>query len=231
MHRHYRNSPKRFFLVSVPFSMGTVLHPVPPSANGISVVSVSVPFSMGTVLHRRQPSCTARSSHRFSPLLDGDGVASGILAFGGTTVCLFQSPSRWGRCCIIRGNAARTDRYCVSVPFSMGTVLHQGKWTPLSRPILAGNKLSFETRLSTLIILLFTKPTTGGGGGLQAAEHAGHQTWRRPLGRRRVCHSSFSMLFQFFPPLTARQRFIRQPAPYMLAGVRYPRLWCSRSWL
>jgi hypothetical protein len=51
-----------------------------------------------------------------------------------------------------------------------------GKWTPLSRPILAGNKLSFETRLSTLIILFFTKPTTGGGGGLQAAEHAGHQT-------------------------------------------------------
>jgi hypothetical protein len=72
------------------------------------------------------------------------------------------------------------------------------KWTLLSRPILAGNKLSFETRLSTLIILLFTKPTTGGAGGLQAAEHAGH--------------SSFSMLFQFFAPLTARQHFIRQPA-------------------
>jgi PAS domain S-box-containing protein len=42
------------------------------------------------------------------------------------------------------------------------------KWTLLSRPILAGNTLSFETRLSTLIILLFTKPTTGGAGGLQA---------------------------------------------------------------
>ena len=86
--------------------------------------SVSVPFSMGTVLHRGLPDAVLRHSAGFSPLLDGDGVAS-RLAFhtspnaarfsplldgdGVASVrdnvrhgvfIQFQSPSRWGRCCI-----------------------------------------------------------------------------------------------------------------------------------
>ena len=61
--------------VSVPFSMGTVLHRRerldPADGSG-----VSVPFSMGTVLHRARRTCLPCWSKRFSPLLDGDGVAS-----------------------------------------------------------------------------------------------------------------------------------------------------------
>jgi hypothetical protein len=37
---------------------------------------------------------------------------------------VFQSPSRWGRCCITYGRRASRKRPSVSVPFSMGTVLH-----------------------------------------------------------------------------------------------------------
>ncbi len=79
---------------------------------------------MGTVLHLLQPACIQTQVFCFSPLLDGDGVASykygmyeyGTLSFSplldGDGVaslqvnrlslirCLFQSPSRWGRCCI-----------------------------------------------------------------------------------------------------------------------------------
>src|SRR5713226_1281292 len=38
---------------------------------------------------------------------------------------LFQSPSRWGRCCIVVTTVPCASRSLVSVPFSMGTVLHQ----------------------------------------------------------------------------------------------------------
>jgi hypothetical protein len=77
---------------------------------------VSVPFSMGTVLHLR---CSIRKLRAvrnscFSPLLDGDGVAS--------------RPVR------------RCRRACgfVSVPFSMGTVLHRPRHTANagSRPVV-----------------------------------------------------------------------------------------------
>ena len=56
---------------------------------------------MGTVLHRRAECSRGYMLHRFSPLLDGDGVAS-------TAACTLH------------------DRRMsvVSVPFSMGTVLH-----------------------------------------------------------------------------------------------------------
>ena len=73
-------------IVSVPFSMGTVLllsliHG--DLTSNRTVNCVSVPFSMGTVL-LRIVYATAVSpfdaapwrSFRFSPLLDGDGVAS-----------------------------------------------------------------------------------------------------------------------------------------------------------
>ena len=89
----------RFQYVSVPFSMGTVLHP-PVSCPPHIGVGVSVPFSMGTVLHRyRQRSPSPRSSS-FSPLLDGDGVASRPSLPPRAVSSRFQSPSRWGRCCI-----------------------------------------------------------------------------------------------------------------------------------
>ena len=61
--------------VSVPFSMGTVLHRQNQLLH-ITYSLVSVPFSMGTVLHRGSGSPTIGLIARFSPLLDGDGVAS-----------------------------------------------------------------------------------------------------------------------------------------------------------
>ena len=111
---------------------------------------VSVPFSMGTVLHQSDISLYHLSGHlfqspsrwgrccidevlidasvadkcfsplldgdgvasffrigdghfkifSFSPLLDGDGVASQEWILSGTAAPRFQSPSRWGRCCI-----------------------------------------------------------------------------------------------------------------------------------
>ena len=105
---------------------------------------------MGTVLHLDCEPSRISTARRFSPLLDGDGVAS--LRFDGNAValiagfsplldgdgvassmharcigtqhCLFQSPSRWGRCCICIESRACCGRPAVSVPFSMGTVLH-----------------------------------------------------------------------------------------------------------
>ena len=121
-------------MVSVPFSMGTVFNDRPPDRAAIAGSSVSVPFSMGTVLHP-VPEIMRR-----------------------TDLTLFQSPSRWGRCCIVgivalfdRGSRLPFNRRfsplldggrllhqvadqleldtlgyrTVSVPFSMGTVLHR----------------------------------------------------------------------------------------------------------
>src|SRR5579871_1323309 len=111
-----------YSFVSVPFSMGTVLLRrkaaltqtgigcFSPLLDGDGVASrhwerfirsyfVSVPFSMGTVLLLFNHHWIFHRSPRFSPLLDGDGVAS-----------------RVSKC-------ARRGSRCVSVPFSMGTVL------------------------------------------------------------------------------------------------------------
>ena len=89
--------------------------------------------------------------HRFSPLLDGDGVASAgemvpdaatatdvsvpfsmgtvlhqsIEGVGARRIHSFQSPSRWGRCCIADAVTGSERTAIVSVPFSMGTVLHR----------------------------------------------------------------------------------------------------------
>jgi len=112
---------------------------------------VSVPFSMGTVLLQALDDRQCVRFRRFSPLLDGDGVASRgsrssnaalppvSVPFSMGTVLLldaaapapeqslrFQSPSRWGRCCFCGIAAHRTKTFSVSVPFSMGTVLLQG---------------------------------------------------------------------------------------------------------
>src|SRR5580693_2780455 len=56
---------------------------------------------MGTVLHLCGRCRMARSISSFSPLLDGDGVASRIGKNSPAWFIMFQSPSRWGRCCIL----------------------------------------------------------------------------------------------------------------------------------
>ena len=85
---------------------------------------VSVPFSMGTVLHPRSSREGARFRVSFSPLLDGDGVASTWVFCLQLDYVAFQSPSRWGRCCIFQRSNRCGVGIFVSVPFSMGTVLH-----------------------------------------------------------------------------------------------------------
>ena len=83
--------------------MGTVLQLLTAKAGVKSLAPLfQSPFSMGTVLHRRVSVISPTGLRRVSvPLLDGDGVA--ILENAGTVMELLQS---------------------VSVPFSMGTVLH-----------------------------------------------------------------------------------------------------------
>ncbi len=110
---------------------------------------VSVPFSMGTVLHRLTQRTRLYYQICFSPLLDGDGVASTLFGLLAESTLKFQSPSRWGRCCIVNGvvylsgipfgfsplldgdgvasfTTGKSGLFfpLVSVPFSMGTVLH-----------------------------------------------------------------------------------------------------------
>ena len=122
-----RHAPCTCTRVSVPFSMGTVLHLHRCRDAATVLLRVSVPFSMGTVLHPSVPMTWHRAArNRFSPLLDGDGVASvdGSCSML-VSILVFQSPSRWGRCCIASASHRRRHGAAdVSVPFSMGTVLH-----------------------------------------------------------------------------------------------------------
>src|SRR5579863_8678123 len=101
LHRKGHRMKNAAIYVSVPFSMGTVLHPLADGYHVAALTLVSVPFSMGTVLHQFQ---FADICPQFR---------------------LFQSPSRWGRCCIIGGVPRIPAWSAVSVPFSMGTVLHR----------------------------------------------------------------------------------------------------------
>ena len=96
-------------------------------ATAPSFITVSVPFSMGTVLRRPNSRPRPPGSRRFSPLLDGDGVASRSSAGAARSPPVFQSPSRWGRCCVYAAMRRRSANGFVSVPFSMGTVLRR-KW-------------------------------------------------------------------------------------------------------
>ncbi len=155
------HQPRRFqklhvHQVSVPFSMGPVLHlciggrgaynapSFSPLLDGASVASrrrppavrrnypVSVPFSMGPVLHLRLFPLAVPPAVSFSPLLDGASVAStqqGNAVAAGT---VFQSPSRWGQCCIKKRPSPRLTPSRVSVPFSMGPVLHREGPRPCS---------------------------------------------------------------------------------------------------
>src|SRR5579871_55773 len=129
--------------VSVPFSMGTVLLPwtkEQPTSFNTSFQSpsrwgrccfprgrrpaqrhlvVSVPFSMGTVLLRLLDGPTVQCFFGFSPLLDGDGVASDFRYLDTVAISAFQSPSRWGRCCFrFRTSTFYTTSSRASLPFS-----------------------------------------------------------------------------------------------------------------
>src|SRR5579863_236550 len=90
---------------------------------------------------------------RFSPLLDGDGVASRAGYEGRSVLVQFQSPSRWGRCCIHSDGDDCIKANIVSVPFSMGTVLHHRsharKIATLIRfrPLLDGDGVASFTNL------------------------------------------------------------------------------------
>ena len=59
--------------------MGTVLLQSHSYQITAAEIHVSVPFSMGTVLLRKQAAISAPNANGFSPLLDGDGVASAAL--------------------------------------------------------------------------------------------------------------------------------------------------------
>jgi hypothetical protein len=166
---------QHFVPVSVPFSMGTVLHPDRRRAIVLACLRFS-PLLDGDGVASRTVDAGNPQLFRFSPLLDGDGVASsrhktslqavtgfsplldgdGVASFRGHVhndqvfflfqspsrwgrCCIdsterqplpphpFQSPSRWGRCCIAGDRSARPTTRNVSVPFSMGTVLHPSR--------------------------------------------------------------------------------------------------------
>jgi len=110
---------------------------------------------------------------RFSPLLDGDGVASSVSIRAGRSIFPFQSPSRWGRCCFLRTlwaiykqvkfqSPSRWGRCCffqlfcgragtlaVSVPFSMGTVLLR----PIDPVVFDGIDVSVPFSMGTVLLL------------------------------------------------------------------------------
>ena len=199
--------------VSVPFSMGTVLHRrvrvdrrrnsqcFSPLLDGDGVASrhrwlccgvdslVSVPFSMGTVLHQRSPRCWGIDTQCFSPLLDGDGVASFRRSLGGCRLHLFQSPSRWGRCCIVTKEHGTRCESRVSVPFSMGTVLHPAE----SHTILSPRTPEFQSpsRWGRCCIWKAT-PLPEGHPGVSVPFSMGtvlHRNWRFWLLSGELCFS------------------------------------------
>jgi len=64
---------------------------------------------MGTVLRRVPLPVLLVHRQCFSPLLDGDGVASTPRCGAGPLMVSFQSPSRWGRCCVESGAITLTS--------------------------------------------------------------------------------------------------------------------------
>ena len=111
--------------------------------------NVSVPFSKGMVLHPVGILAARLDRACFSPLLDGDGLASDVISRDPDALHEFQSPSRWGWSCIAEMSPAvpsdvgsfspllegdglasisaipgRPGDHIVSVPFSKGMVLH-----------------------------------------------------------------------------------------------------------
>ena len=131
--------------VSVPFSMGTVLHPAASSLDGRFFFAVSVPFSMGTVLHPFAEGCAPLPDFScFSPLLDGDGVASPRPFIDAPLLLPFQSPSRWGRCCIARENIAG---YCADD----SEFQSPSRWGRCCIDLAAGQRRSAQVGFSPLL--------------------------------------------------------------------------------
>ena len=114
----------------------------------------------------------------FSPLLDGDGLASAVTRSLSLAVTLFQSPSRWGWSCIqLRSHRWKRVPVGVSVPFSMGMVLHLGvlplypfdrflkvfqspsRWGMVLHAII-----EIERRLTNIRCVLFSVPFSMGDG-------------------------------------------------------------------
>ncbi len=135
-------------IVSVPFSMGTVLLCSSTTVNGQTCTLFQSPSRWGRCCFVREDTVQRHDIQRFSPLLDGDGVAfprptarglrrtqvsvpfsmGTVLLFSARTAgcsaaIAFQSPSRWGRCCFMEITSFAKHALRVSVPFSMGTVL------------------------------------------------------------------------------------------------------------
>ena len=144
--------------VSVPFSMGTVLHRSALAGAGVGFFSFS-PLLDGDGVASMMCHCRRCKHECFSPLLDGDGVASGVARPGRSAACSFQSPSRWGRCCISPEPAPSRRLASVSVPFSMGTVLHLPSPPPARRscrrfsPLLDGDGVA-----SAILVFVPTFP-------------------------------------------------------------------------
>src|ERR1035441_3687767 len=103
--------------------MGTVLHPGTQQTGNLNISGFS-PLLDGDGVASVTLGSTVTLKSSFSPLLDGDGVASRHTADGEPEYLRFQSPSRWGRCCIHAAIQIPRIEAGVSVPFSMGTVLH-----------------------------------------------------------------------------------------------------------
>ncbi len=80
--------------------MGTVLHRLTELALQDEDLSFSPLLDGDGVASVDALTEQLRCTRGFSPLLDGDGVASFILTIESAVQKLFQSPSRWGRCCI-----------------------------------------------------------------------------------------------------------------------------------
>ena len=124
-----------------------VLHRAPPSRVR-AVRQVSVPFSKGMVLHLRFAGPDRDYRSRFSPLLEGDGLASLDTFDCHANSFRFQSPSRRGWSCIVSGSGILSSTANVSVPFSKGMVLHRAGNAEVRRmvasfsPLLEGDGLA-----------------------------------------------------------------------------------------
>ena len=134
-----------------------------------SLVQVSVPFSMGTVLHRRGARSSAADCTRFSPLLDGDGVASAksAVAFA-DGACFSPLLDGDGVASTLSTHAEALDS-SVSVPFSMGTVLHPCSasgchaWYYVSVPFSMGTVLHLARRADgCAVAVMFQSPSRWG---------------------------------------------------------------------
>ena|ERR1700722_1597328 len=105
----------------------------------------------------------------FSPLLDGDGVASEWPERNTLLPRLFQSPSRWGRCCIQRKDLYGPTRFGCFSPLLDGDGVASKFNRPEDKqrlcfsPLLDGDGVaSRTTNILTLLRILFQSPSRWG---------------------------------------------------------------------